>query len=84
VTEAQEQQEERDPTEIPEDDPSQQSPERDRVEQERKLSTPEMAEGGEAGQEEPQSEEAKEEQQQVQEVQQERQKAAKEGRAPKS
>lgn len=41
-----------DPTEVDPDDPSQQSVERDRVEQERKLSSPEEAEGGEAGLEE--------------------------------
>jgi hypothetical protein len=35
------------------DDESQQSAERTRVEQERKLSTPEEAEGGEAGEEQP-------------------------------
>jgi hypothetical protein len=38
-----------DPTQVDPDDPSQQSTERDRVEQERKLSTPEEAEGGLAG-----------------------------------
>jgi len=35
-------------TPVDPDDPSQQSAERERVEQERKLSTPEEAEGGEA------------------------------------
>jgi hypothetical protein len=52
VSQDPEQQEGQDPTEVPEDDPSQQSTERDRVEQERKLSRPEDAEGGEAGQDE--------------------------------
>lgn len=47
--ESEEQSTEQDPTEVPEDHPSQQSVERDRVEQERKLSSPELAEGGEAG-----------------------------------
>jgi hypothetical protein len=42
-----------DPTEVSPDDESQQSAERTRVEQERKLSTSEEAEGGEAGTEEP-------------------------------
>jgi hypothetical protein len=42
--------EEQDPTLDP-DAPEQQSTERERVEQERKLSTPEEAEGGEAGEE---------------------------------
>ena len=37
-----------DTTPVDPDDPSQQSEERTRVEQERKLSTPEEAEGGEA------------------------------------
>jgi hypothetical protein len=41
--------EEQDRTEIDPDDESQQSPERDRVEEARKLSTPDKAEGGEAG-----------------------------------
>jgi hypothetical protein len=44
-----EQLDENDPTQVDPDHPSQQSPERDRVEQERKLSTPEEAEGGLAG-----------------------------------
>jgi len=46
-----------DTTPVDPDDPSQQSEERTRVEQERKLSTPEEAEGGEAGTE-PADEEA--------------------------